>query len=78
MTIKIISPIEGHTAKTEFGPAHIEFIDGEAHVDELPDGVRAYLLQVGYEVTEDTEVHAKPKRRGRSAKQQEEEAKDDA
>ena len=47
---KITSPSEGFTGKTSFGPLDVEFVEGQATVEELPDAVRSYLLGAGYTV----------------------------
>lgn len=47
---KITSPVEGFTGKTSFGPLEVEFEDGKATVEDLPDGIRAYMLRTGYKV----------------------------
>lgn len=49
MTVRICSP-RPVNVKTSFGPHAVEFINGVAEVQELPDAVREYLLGAGYTV----------------------------
>ncbi len=46
----ITSPAKGYTGRTSFGPLVVDFEDGKATVDNLPDGIRDYLLGAGYKV----------------------------
>lgn len=46
----ITSPAEGFTGTTHFGPLAVEFTDGKADVEDLPDGIRDYMLSAGYKV----------------------------
>lgn len=36
--------------RTVYGPTELRFVDGVADVDEIPDGLRDYLLRTGYTV----------------------------
>ncbi|WP_454728991.1 hypothetical protein [Cellulosimicrobium protaetiae] len=57
MTTKITSPIQGHTARSTFGPVTLEFRDGVAETsDKLSAGLLAYLEGRGYKVQVETEV----------------------
>lgn len=47
--MRIVSPA-GFDGVTSFGPVEIVFRQGVADVDALPDAVRSYLVQAGYEV----------------------------
>lgn len=47
---KITSPINGFTGDTLIGSLPVTFEDGSAHVEDLSDGARAYLLSAGYKV----------------------------
>ena len=50
MTARITSPAKGLNLLTTFGPYRVEFKNGVAEIDELNEGLRAYLLGAGYEV----------------------------
>lgn len=50
MTVRITSPAKGLNLLTTFGPHRVEFKNGVAEIDELNEGLRAYLLGAGYEV----------------------------
>lgn len=52
MSYTIMSPVKGYTGNAEFGSGPIAFNDGEATVDDLHSGVRAYMDKHGYTVEE--------------------------
>lgn len=58
--MKIKSPAPHYTAKDAYGPLVIEFKDGVAEVDDLPPGVRQYLIGAGYGIDADPEPPETP------------------
>ena len=47
--MKITSPVEGYTAKDQYGDVVLDFRDGVAEFDgDLPVGIRQYLAGAGY------------------------------
>lgn len=53
--MKIKAPFKGYTRETTIGAVTLTFNDGVAHVEEISDGMRAYLDSRGYEVIEGEE-----------------------
>lgn len=56
MSIKITSPLAGHTGRSVFGPTTVEFVDGVAEVEKISDGLKAYLEGRGYTVDATVEI----------------------
>lgn len=58
--MKIKSPAPNYTAKDAYGSLILEFNDGVAEVDELPAGVRQYLVGAGYGIDGDAKAQKVP------------------
>lgn len=50
MSISITAPAQGLNTITFVGPTRLEFKDSVAEVEDLPEGVRTYLLGQGFRV----------------------------
>ena len=54
--MKINAPTKDYTATDRYGETVLEFKNGIAEVDELPAGVRQYLIGAGYGIDAEAEV----------------------
>lgn len=54
--MKVHSPNAEYSGRQVYGETVIEFVDGEAEVDELSVGIRQYFADAGYVITREAET----------------------
>lgn len=64
MAYTILSPSKTYTGVATFGGGPVAFVNGEARVDSLHPGIRAYMESRGYTVEEHSEGPFTPSERG--------------